>query len=116
MNRPNPTPPPARRNQLGLACMNSLMGSKERTGVTMPVEILLRMVFDAGSGELVAEAETLSFAFYDLDGKTKQAVALEDLATAVNVEVLGACSPLSKDYGALSKIPFSLAHLNHSGV
>jgi hypothetical protein len=35
------------------------MGSKERAGVTMPVEILLRMVFDAGSGELLAEAETL---------------------------------------------------------
>ena len=36
---------------------------------------------------------------------------------AVNVEVLGARPPpLSKDYGALSSVPFSLAHLNHSGV
>jgi hypothetical protein len=34
------------------------MGIKERTGMTMPVDLLLRMAFDAG-GELLAEARAL---------------------------------------------------------
>jgi hypothetical protein len=58
------------------------VGIKERTRVTMPVDILLQMAFndgyeagaeDAGSGKLLAEAEALQYAFYDLDGKTRRA-------------------------------------------
>jgi len=63
----------------------------------MPVEILLRMAFDSGygaaadyapSGELLAEAEALQYAFYDLDGKTRRAVALDDLVMAAQVETI----------------------------
>ena len=63
----------------------------------LPVETLLRMAFDAGydatadyarCGELLAEAEALQNAFYDLDAKTRRAVALDDLTMAVNVETM----------------------------
>ena len=43
---------------------------------------------DAGSGELLAEAEALQIAFYDLDGKTRRAIALDDLVMAVSVETM----------------------------
>jgi len=58
---------------------------------------LLRMAFnagyetgaeDAGSGELLAEAQALQSEFYDLDGKTRRAVALDDLVMAVSVETI----------------------------
>ncbi len=77
--------------------MKSLMGIKRRTGVTMPKHLLLKMAFDsgyeagaeeAGSGELLGEALALRYAFYDLDGKVKQAVALDDLVMAVSVETM----------------------------
>jgi len=41
---------------------------------------------DAGSGELLAEAEALQYAFYDMDGKTRRAVAPDDLVMAVREE------------------------------
>ena len=41
---------------------------------------------DAGSGELLVEALALQSAFYDLDGKTRRAIALDELETAVSVE------------------------------
>ncbi|MGO9109586.1 MAG: hypothetical protein ACLP9L_10155 [Thermoguttaceae bacterium] len=52
--------------------------------------ILLRMAFntgyeavaDVGSGELLAEAQALQIAFYDLDGKTRRAIVLDDMAIA----------------------------------
>ena len=43
---------------------------------------------DAGSGELLVEAQALQYAFYDLDGKTRRAIALDELVMAVSVEVL----------------------------
>ncbi len=63
----------------------------------MPVEILLRIAFDsgyevgaedAGSGELLVEALDLRYALFDLDGKTKRAVVLDDLVMAVGLETL----------------------------
>ena len=63
----------------------------------MPVEILLGMAFDAGyeagaedagSGELLVETLGLRYALYDLGGKTRRAVALDDLVMAVSVETL----------------------------
>ncbi|MGA2258574.1 MAG: hypothetical protein ABSG53_28245 [Thermoguttaceae bacterium] len=68
--------------------------------------ILLRMAFavgyeagaeDAGSGELLVEAQALQSAFYDMDGKTRRAVAMDDLvmaailATAEHEEDCGCC-------------------------
>lgn len=97
MSRPTPTPPAARRDQRAIASVNSLMGIKERTGVTMPIELLLGMAFktgyeagaeDAGSGELLAEAQALQYAFLDLDGKQRRAIALDDLLMAVQVEAI----------------------------
>jgi hypothetical protein len=73
------------------------MGIKRRTGVTMPKHLLLMMAFDsgyeagaedAGSGELLVEALDLRYAFYDLDGKTKRAIALDELVMAVGVETM----------------------------
>jgi hypothetical protein len=73
------------------------VGIKRRTGVTMPKHLLLKMAFDAGyeagaedagSGELLAEAEALQNAFYDLDGKQRRAIALDDLVMAVSVEMI----------------------------
>jgi hypothetical protein len=96
MNRPTPAVPTARRDQREL-CVNSLMGIKERTGVTMPVDILLGMAFqsgyeagaeDAGSGELLAEADALQYAFLDLDGKQRRAIALDNLVMAVSLETI----------------------------
>jgi hypothetical protein len=61
------------------------------------VEILLRMAFDsgyeagaedAGSSELLGEAEALQNAFFDMDGKTRRAIALDELVMAVSVEML----------------------------
>ena len=58
---------------------------------------MLRMAFDsgyeageeeAGSGELLAEAQALQDAFYDLDGKTKRAIALDELVMAVSLETI----------------------------
>ncbi len=43
---------------------------------------------DAGSGEILAEAQALQYAFYDLDAKTRRAVALDDLMMAVSLETL----------------------------
>jgi hypothetical protein len=43
---------------------------------------------DAGSGELLAEAEALQDAFFDLDGKTRRAVATGDLVMAVSLETI----------------------------
>lgn len=97
MNRPTTVPPSARRDQRGLVCVNSLMGIRERTGVAMPVDLLLGMAFrtgyeagaeDAGSGELLAEAQALQYAFLDLDGKQRRAIALDDLVMAVQLEVM----------------------------
>jgi hypothetical protein len=42
----------------------------------------------AGSGELLAEAQALQYAFYDLDGKTRRAVALDELVMAVQAETI----------------------------
>jgi hypothetical protein len=39
----------------------------------------------AGSGELLVEALDLQYALYDLDGKTKRAIALDEFVTAVEV-------------------------------
>ena len=73
------------------------MGIKRRTGVTMPKHLLLKMAFDsgyeagaadAGSGELLVETLDLRYALYDLDGKMKRAIALDDLVMAVSVETL----------------------------
>ncbi len=43
---------------------------------------------DADSAELLAEAQALQSAFYDLDGKTRPAGALDELVMAVSVETL----------------------------
>ncbi len=43
---------------------------------------------DATCGELLAEAQTLQNAFYDLDGKTRRAVALDELVMAASVETI----------------------------
>ena len=43
---------------------------------------------DAGSGELLAEAQALQRAFYDLDGKTRRTVALDDLVMTAQVETI----------------------------
>ena len=68
MNLPIPALPTAHRGELSNTCVNSLLGIKSRTGITMPVEILLHMAFtsgyeagavDAGSGELLEEALAL---------------------------------------------------------
>ena len=40
---------------------------------------------DAGSGELLEEALAMRFALYDLDGKTRRAVALDELETAAQL-------------------------------
>ena len=73
------------------------MGIKRRTGVSMPKHLLLKMAFDSGyeagaedasSGELLEEALAMRFALYDLDGKTKRAVALDELVMAVSLETL----------------------------
>ncbi len=45
-------------------------------------------VQDAGSGELLVEALDLRDALYGLDGKTKRAIALDELVMAVSVEAL----------------------------
>ena len=64
MNQPAPTQPTGRRDTRGQACVNSLLGIKRRTGVTMPKHLLLKMAFDSGyeagaedasSGELLVE-------------------------------------------------------------
>ena len=69
LTSPIPTIPASHRDKGGHARVKSLMGIKDRTGVTMPVEVLLQMAFNAGyeagaedaaSGELLAEAETLN--------------------------------------------------------
>jgi hypothetical protein len=73
------------------------VGIKRRTGVSMPKHLLLKMAFDAGyeagaedagSGELLAETHALQSAFYALDGKTRRAIALDELVMAVSVETL----------------------------
>ena len=43
---------------------------------------------DAGSGELLAEAQALQDAFSDLGGKTRRAIALDELVMAVNLETV----------------------------
>ena len=43
---------------------------------------------DAGSGELLVETLDLRYALYDLDGKTKRAIALDALVMAVSLETL----------------------------
>ena len=95
MTQPTPTLPISRRDTQGQACVKSLMGIKRRTGVTMPKHLLLKMAFDsgyeagaedAGSGELLAESQALQGAIYDLDGKTRRAIALEELEMAVTLE------------------------------
>ena len=97
MNLPIPALPTAHRDELSNACVKSLLGIKRRTGVSMPKHLLLKMAFDsgyeagaedAGSGELLDEALGLRYALYDLDGKTKRAIALDDLEMAVSVETL----------------------------
>ena len=42
----------------------------------------------ASNGKLLAEAEALQYAFYDLGGKMKRAIALDDLVMAVSVETM----------------------------
>jgi len=42
----------------------------------------------ATCGELLAEARALQTARYDLDGKARRAIALEELEMAVSVETL----------------------------
>ena len=92
-----PALPISHRDTRGQACVKSLMGIKRRTGVTMPKPLLLKMAFDAGyeagaedagSGELLVEALDLRYALFDLDGKTKRAIALDELVMAVSVETL----------------------------
>ncbi len=64
--------------------------------MTTPKHILLKMAFDAGyeagadapSGELLAEAEALENAFYDLDGKTRRAIGLDELVIAASLETM----------------------------
>ena len=43
---------------------------------------------DAPSGELLAEAEALQYAFYDLDAKTRRPIALDELVMAVSMETM----------------------------
>ena len=97
MNQPAPSLPTSRRDTRGQACVKSLMGIKRRTGVTMPKHLLLKMAFDsgyeagaedAGSGELLVETLDLRYALFDLDAKTKRAIALDELVMAVSVETL----------------------------
>jgi hypothetical protein len=73
------------------------MGIKRRTGVSMPKPLLLKMAFDsgyeagaedAGGGELLVEAEALQNAFFDLHGKQRWAIALDDLVMAVDLETI----------------------------
>jgi hypothetical protein len=45
-------------------------------------------VEDAGSGELLDEADALQHAFFNLDGKQRRAIALDELAMAVQAEVM----------------------------
>jgi hypothetical protein len=40
---------------------------------------------DAGSGELLAEAQAPQEAFFDLNGKSRRPVALDELAMAVRL-------------------------------
>ncbi len=84
---PAPALPTSRRDTRGQACVKSLMGIKRRTGVSMPKHLLLKMAFDsgyeagakdAGSGELLVETLDLRYALYDLDGKTRRAIALDN--------------------------------------
>ena len=42
----------------------------------------------APNGEPLAKAQALQSAFYDLDGKTKRAIALDALVMAVSLETL----------------------------
>jgi hypothetical protein len=97
MNQPAPALPNSRRDTRGQACIQSLLGIKRCTGVTMPKPLLLKMAFDtgyeagaedAGSGELLVETLDLRYALYDLDGKTKRAIALDELVMAAQVETL----------------------------
>ena len=57
----------------------------------MTAAFVLRMAFDsayeagaedAGSGELLVEALDLRYVLYDLDGKQRRAIVLDDLAIA----------------------------------
>jgi len=43
---------------------------------------------DAGSGELLAEAQALQYAFYDPAGKTRRTIALDEPAMAVGLETI----------------------------
>ena len=96
MNQPAPLPT-SRRDTHGRACVKSLMGIKRRTGVSMPktpppedgLRLRLRSgAEDAGSGELLIEALDLRYALFDLDGKMKRAIALDELMMAVRVETI----------------------------
>ncbi len=73
------------------------MGINCPIGVFEPKHLLLKMAFDsgyeagaedAGSGELLEKASALRYALFDLDGKTKRAVALDELVMAVSLETL----------------------------
>ncbi len=45
-------------------------------------------VEDVGSGELLVETLDLRYALFDLDGKTKRAIALDELVMAVQVDTI----------------------------
>ena len=91
MNRPNPTVPTVRREERSRVYLDRLMSA------ALPIYGKLCMAYDAGyeagaedagSGELLAEALDLRYSLYDLDGKTKRAVALDDLVMAVQVDTI----------------------------
>ena len=97
MNRSIPALPTARRKELGQALANSPYGQRRvprRNHVCLPyAPPRLRRGLpsgeeDAGSGELLAEANALQNAFFDLDGKTRRAVAMEELSMAAILETM----------------------------
>ena len=92
------------------------MGIKRRTGVSMPKHLLLKMAFDsgyeagaedAGRGELLVETLDLRYALFDLDDKTKRAIALDELVMSTTIpksaKPAGRSSPAATSLAARRK-------------
>jgi len=65
---------------VSVACLNGKRKSLREKDLIEPTCGYEAGAEDAGSGELMAEALYLRYALYDLDGKMKRTVALDDLA------------------------------------
>jgi hypothetical protein len=85
------------------------MGIERRTGGTMPKHLLMKMAFDsgyeagaedAGSGELLVKALDLRYGLFEMDGKMKRAIALDELVMAATTARLGRGFPAA---AAISK-------------